>query len=135
MKYMLDTNMCIFLIKKKPVRVLEAFKQLPAGDLYLSTITVAELEYGVAKSSSRSKNQAALAAFLVPLEIIPFSEQAARVYGEVRAELEKKGQIIEPYDLLIASHALSKGLILVTNNLDEFQRVPGLSVEDWSADE
>jgi len=135
MKYMLDTNMCIFLIKKKPARVLETFKQLPVGGLYLSTITVAELEYGVAKSSSRSKNQEALAAFLVPLEIIPFSEQAARVYGEVRAELEKKGEIIGPYDLLIASHALSKGLTLVTNNLDEFQRVPGLSVEDWSADE
>ncbi len=135
MKYMLDTNMCIFLIKKKPARVLEAFKQLSVGDLCLSTITVAELEYGVAKSSSRSKNLAALASFLVPLEILSFSEQAARVYGEVRAELEKKGKIIGPYDLLIASHALSEGFTLVTNNLEEFQRVPGLSVDDWSADE
>jgi len=131
MKYMLDTNICIYIIKQKPPQVMETFKKLQVGDVCISTITLAELEYGVAKSLYRGRNQAALAAFLVPLDIIPFSDKAAIAYGDVRAALEKKGRIIGPYDLLLASQALSEGLTLVTNNLSEFQRVPGLLVENW----
>ncbi len=131
MKYMLDTNICIYIIKQKPPQVMQTFKKLQVGDVCISTITLAEMEYGVFKSLHRQKNQEALNAFLVPLDILPFSDKAAIVYGEVRAMLERKGLLIGPYDLLIASHALSKGLTIVTNNVSEFQRVPGLSVENW----
>ena len=132
MRYMLDTNICIYIIKRQPSKVLKTFKKLQVGDVGLSSITLAELEYGVAKSRQKGRNQAALAAFLAPLEILSFSHEAAVVYGEVRSALEEKGMIIGPYDLLIASHALSEGLTLVTNNLSEFQRVPGLAVENWT---
>ncbi|RJX29531.1 MAG: type II toxin-antitoxin system VapC family toxin [Dethiobacter sp.] len=131
MKYMLDTNICIYIIKQKPPQVLETFQRLEVGDVCISTITLAELEYGVAKSLHREKNQTALAAFLVPLDILPFSDKAALACGKVRAALEKKGLLIGPYDLLISSHALSEGLTLVTNNLSEFQHIPGLPVENW----
>jgi len=132
MRYMLDTNICIYIIKKKPVKVLETLKRLDIGDVYISAITLAELEYGVEKSQQRERNKIALTSFLAPLEILPFSASAAVTYGEIRAALEKKGQIIGAYDLLIAAHALSKNLILVTNNTSEFSRITGLSLQNWA---
>lgn len=132
MKYMLDTNICIYIIKQKPALVIDTFKKLEVGDVCISAITLAEMEYGVAKSQHKEKNKAALAAFLVPLEILSFSDKAAMFYGELRVNLERKGQLIGPYDLLIASQALATGLTLVTNNMSEFQRIPGLLVENWA---
>jgi tRNA(fMet)-specific endonuclease VapC len=132
MKYMLDTDMCIYIIKKKPPRVIESLKKLDLGDVFLSVITHAELEYGVEKSAQRDKNKIALTGFLSPFEILPFSQKAAVTFGEIRSTLEKKGQIIGPYDLLIAAHALSENMILVTNNVKEFVRIPNLQVENWS---
>ncbi len=109
MKYMLDTNICIYIIKKKPRKVLDTLKTLEIGDVCISTITLAELEYGVNKS-----------------------QQEDVIFGEIRASLEKRGQIIGAYDLLIAAHALSKNLILITNNTGEFSRIPGLSLQNWA---
>ncbi|GBF32768.1 VapC toxin protein [Desulfocucumis palustris] len=131
MRYMLDTNICIYIIKKKPIKVVETLKRLDIGDVCISTITLAELEYGVEKSQHREKNKIALTSFLSPLEILPFSEKAAAISGEIRATLEKKGQIIGAYDLLIAAHALSESLILVTNNTNEFKRIPSLTLQNW----
>ena len=132
MSYMLDTNICIYIIKKKPVKVLETLKSLAIGEVCISVITLAELMYGVEKSRQRERNKIALTSFLSPLEILPFSNQAAVIFGEIRAALEKKGQVIGAYDLLIAAHALSENLILVTNNTGEFSRIPGLSLQNWS---
>ena len=132
MKYMLDTNICIYIIKKKPRKVLDTLKTLEIGDVCISTITLAELEYGVNKSQQEERNKIALINFLTPIEILPFSDSAAVIFGEIRASLEKRGQIIGAYDLLIAAHALSKNLILITNNTGEFSRIPGLSLQNWA---
>jgi tRNA(fMet)-specific endonuclease VapC len=132
MIYMLDTNICIYIIKQKPIRVLETLKKLDIGDVCVSAVTLAELAYGVAKSQQRERNSIALATFLAPLEIMSFSGDAAVISGEIRAALEKKGQIIGAYDLLIAAHALSEKLILVTNNTGEFDRISGLSLQNWA---
>ncbi len=131
MKYMLDTNICIYIIKKKRRKVLETLKTLDIGDVCISTITLAELEYGVKKSQQKEKNKIALINFLTPIEILSFSDSAAVIFGEIRASLEKEGQIIGAYDLLIAAHALSENLILITNNAGEFSRIPGLSLQNW----
>lgn len=132
MIYMLDTNICIYIIKKKPNKVFETKNRLGIGDVCISAITLAELEYGVEKSQQRERNKIALTSFLAPLEILPFSDNAAVIFGEIRAALEKKGQIIGAYDLLIAAHALSKNLILITNNTNEFSRIPSLSLQNWA---
>jgi tRNA(fMet)-specific endonuclease VapC len=132
MIYMLDTNMCIYIIKQKPLKVLETLKKLDAKDVCVSAITLAELAYGVAKSQQKEKNLIALTGFLAPLEILPLSDKAAVESGEIRAVLEKRGRVIGPYDLLIAAHALSENLILVTNNTGEFGRIPGLALQNWS---
>lgn len=131
MKYMLDTNICIYLIKKKPAQVFNTFKKLAVGDVAISAITLAELEYGIEKSKYPERNKIALTAFLAPIEIIPFSEKAATTYGKIRANLEKRGKIIGAYDLMIGAHALAEELILVTNNVREFERIPNLSIENW----
>jgi tRNA(fMet)-specific endonuclease VapC len=131
MKYLLDTNTCIFIINKRPKSVRQKMQSLLIGDIALSSITISELEYGVAKSSNLKKNQAALDKFMMPLEVIAYDESAARHYGAIRARLEKKGTPIGSMDLMIAAHALSLGLTVVTNNLREFKRVQGLKVEDW----
>ena len=130
---MLDTNICIYIIKQKPPAVLEHFRQYQVGDIAISSITLAELRYGVAKSHYRGKNAKALDEFIIPLEILPFDEEATRAYGEIRAALEKAGTPIGSMDLLIAAHATSLGVTLVTNNTREFNRVPGLTVVDWAA--
>ena len=131
MEYLLDTNICIYIIKRKPIEIFNRFSQLPLGKIGISTITLAELIYGVAKSSSIEKNTQALQEYLVPLDIIDFDSKAAVIYGRVRSELEKVGQVIGPLDMLIAAHGLSAGLTVVTNNEKEFERVKGLKVENW----
>jgi tRNA(fMet)-specific endonuclease VapC len=132
MKYMLDTNICIFLIKQKPERVLGHFKAHPVGDIGISSITLAELSLGVENSQQIEKNRQALAEFILPLEIEDFDSKAAEAYGRVRALLEKDGRPIGAMDMLIGAHALSLGVILVTNNTGEFRRIkPHLKIEDW----
>jgi len=131
-KYLLDTNICVFVIRKKSQLALQRLRQHPAGDVGISTITLAELRYGADKSQDPPKNHAALNAFLAPLEVVEFDAQAAEQYGRIRADLEKRGLPIGPLDTLIATHAQSLGLTLVTNNLSEFTRVSGLVVEDWT---
>lgn len=131
MKYLLDTNICIYIIKQKPPQVLERLQKLKVNEIGISVITLAELEYGVAKSNFPERNKLALIQFLVPFEILPLSETAAAVYGRIRSDLEKKGLIIGPYDLLIGAQALSEKLTLVTNNEREFQRIPGITIENW----
>lgn len=132
MKYMLDTNICIYLIRQNSTRVMQRLAQHPLMEIALSSITVAELEFGVQKSSNPAQNRRALAQFLLPLTIAPFDHDAAAAYGGVRAHLEGQGMPIGSLDTLIAAHALSLNLVLVTHNSAEFSRVPGLLVEDWT---
>ncbi len=131
MSYMLDTNMCIYLIKRKPPEVLARFKQTQISQISISSITLSELFYGVSKSAKPEQNFMALSQFLAPLEILPFGSEAAQYYGELRTLLEKKGTPIGSLDMLIAAHALSIPCILVTNNEKEFVRAPGLKIENW----
>ncbi len=132
MDYILDTNICIYIIKKKPAQVFEKFKKLPLGSVGISSITLAELEFGVKKSSQPEKNQLALNQFLIPLDIVEFDTNAAVEYGTIRKDLERIGTPIGPLDTLIAAHAKSLELILVTNNVKEFKRVAGLKIENWT---
>jgi tRNA(fMet)-specific endonuclease VapC len=131
MKYLLDTDTCIYLINERPRAVVARFRRHAVGDIGVSTVTVSELAWGVAKTGS-ARNRAALEAFLLPLEIAPYDLAAALRYGEVRADLARRGRPIGPLDTMIASHALSLGAALVTNNEREFGRVPGLHVENWT---
>lgn len=133
MRYLLDTNICIYVIKRRPPQVLARLQRCAVGDSGLSTVTLAELEYGAAKSQFPARNQAALAAFTLPLEVVPFDAPAA-AYGPIRATLERQGTPIGAMDLLIAAPARSLGVILVTNNVREFGRVPGLQVDNWVDD-
>jgi len=128
----LDTNICIYIIKRKPEQVHSRFKQLRIGDVGISAITFCELQFGVANSAQVEKNQLALTKFLGPLEIIDFPSAAAIEYGNIKKHLQSRGQLIGNFDLLIAAHAIHQGLILVTNNAKEFKRVPGLKVENWA---
>ena len=132
MKYMLDTNICIYLIKQKPPKVLRRFKDHSVGDIGISSITLAELRFGVEKSQQIHNNRQALEEFILPLEIADFNEKAAVIYGEVRAALEKAGTPVGPMDMLIGAHALSLDLTLVTNNAREFKQIKNLKVVDWS---
>jgi tRNA(fMet)-specific endonuclease VapC len=134
MRLMLDTNICIALIKQKPAGVLKRFNDFQVGDVCISSVTLAELRYGVAKSQFQEKNQAALNDFILPLEIAVFDEAAANYYGVLRASLEKKGTPIGAMDLMIGAHALSQNLTIVTNNVREFNRIPNLVVVDWFND-
>ena len=131
MRYMLDTNICIYLIKQKPLQVMEKFNAYAVGDIGVSSITVSELWYGVAKSTRYKTNAQALAQFLLPLTVSPFDDKATEAYGEIRAALEREWQPIGALDMLIAAHAVSLGVVLVTNNEREFVRVPELIVENW----
>ncbi|MDP3561145.1 MAG: type II toxin-antitoxin system VapC family toxin [Legionellaceae bacterium] len=132
MKYMLDTNMCIYIIKQHPERVLKKFITLPIGDVCISSITLAELTYGVYKSQHQKKNKMALSQFLSPLDIMPFEEGTSEYYGKLQSYLEKQGTPIGSLDTMIAAHAQCLDSILVTNNKKEFTRVPDLNIEDWS---
>ena len=131
MKYLLDTNICIYLIKQKPQEVITRFESESLGDIGISAITVSELHYGVEKSQHQEKNRSALEQFLLSLMIADFDYRATIFYGKVRAGLERKGRVIGPLDTLIAAHALSLDAVLVTNNEKEFNRVEGLRIENW----
>ena len=127
---LLDTNICIHVINAKPPAVLERFRQHRMGEIGLCSVVAAELAYGVAKSGS-ARNRQALEMFLAPLIILPFDDAALWAYGDLRAELERKGTPIGALDTMIAAHALSQQSTLVTNNTREFARVPGLALENW----
>lgn len=133
MKLMLDTNICIYIIKQQPVAVLKRFLEYQIGDIGISSITLSELRYGVAKSTHQDKNTKALDEFITPLEVVSFDEEAAHIYGDIRAALEKAGTPIGAMDMLIAAHAVSLGIPLVTNNTREFVRIPTLNIIDWIA--
>lgn len=130
--YLLDTNICIYAMKKRPVEVYEHLRRVNIKHIAVSSITLAELEYGAAKSRQSEQSRQSLFTFLTPLEILPFDDRAAEAYGHLRATLEATGQPIGPMDTLIAAHALSQGRILVTNNEREFARVEGLRVVNWA---
>jgi tRNA(fMet)-specific endonuclease VapC len=131
MKWMLDTDTCIALIKRKPPNLIKRLQAKAVGDIGISSITLAELRFGVANSSRQEQNRTALDQFLLPLDIVAFDELAADSYGNVRAELEVRGTPIGPLDTLIAGHALSLNVVLVTHNVAEFKRVKGLRLDDW----
>jgi len=133
MQYLLDTNICIYLIKKRPPQVIERLRRMSPADIGISTITVSELQYGAAKSERPEANREALGKFLTAFELVPWGVDAALHCGEIRANLERDGRPIGAMDLLIAAHARSLGVVLVTNNVREFERVPGLCLENWAA--
>jgi tRNA(fMet)-specific endonuclease VapC len=130
LKYMLDTNICIYVIKRRPIEVLENFNKF-AGTLCISTITYAELCHGVEKSAQPEHNRRQVEDFVSRLEILPYSDKASAHYGEIRACLERQGKSIGVNDLHIAAHARSEGFVIVTNNRKEFDRVAGLRIENW----
>ena len=130
-KYMLDTNICIYVINARPAAVLSRFRRERLGEIGISTITAAELAFGVAKGKSQ-RNRDALEMFMAPLEVLPFDACVIWRYGELRTELESRGQPIGALDTMIAAHALAANAILVTNNTREFSRVPGLRLENWA---
>ena len=131
MTYMLDTNICIYAIKNKPEQVLEKLKQNLSNGICISAITLAELQHGVEKSMNPEKNSMALLQFLSILDILPFDDLAAVEYGKICAYLQKRGTPIGTIDMLIAAHAKTENLIIVTNNVREFERVPDLKIENW----
>jgi len=132
---MLDTNICIYIIKNRPKSVKEKFREFEIGELCISTITVSELMYGAFKSEHSEKNLKAIESFLMPFEIVEYDFRASVEYGKIRAYLEKKGQVIGNMDMQIAGHALALDLVLVTNNTREFERVKGLGLDNWVKNE
>ena len=132
MRYLLDTNICIYIAKQKPPGVLARLQRLKSGDVGMSVITHLELAYGAWKSQHREANLQRIQALERLIPVLPLDVGAGKHYGDVRTVLERKGTPIGAYDLLIAAHALSLRLILVTNNLREFRRVPQLMVENWA---
>jgi len=132
MRFLFDTDICIYLIKERPPAVLKRFRRHSPKDCAISTITFFELQYGVEKSQYRQRSEAALAKFVLPLNLIDLDISAAREAAAIRAELEKTGIPIGPYDLLIAGLARSRDMILVTNNTEEFGRVAHLHLENWA---
>ncbi|MBA2692905.1 MAG: type II toxin-antitoxin system VapC family toxin [Rubrobacter sp.] len=135
MSRLLDTNICIFLIRRRSPEALRRFEEFEIGEVGVSVVTVSELRYGVEKSARVEQNREALNKFLLPLEIMDFDLDAAASYGRIRADLEKRGTPIGPLDTLIAAHAASLGATLATNNTREFERVPNLQIEDWTLPE
>jgi len=131
MKFMLDTNTCIYIIKRKPSKAIERFKRSKISQIGTSSITLSELLYGVSKSSKPEQNQMALAQFVAPLEILPYGDEAAQHYGDLRVHLEKRGTPIGSLDMLIAAHAFAIDCTLVTNNEKEFIRIPRLKIDNW----
>jgi len=129
--YLLDSNICIYIINQSPKQVVNHIKKLKVHQIKLSSISLAELEYGVSKSRNREKNRNALINFASAFDIVEFNDNDAEVYGLIRAELEQKGQVIGPYDMQIAAQALTRDLILVTNNTAEFARIQKLKLENW----
>ena len=132
MKYLLDTNICIYIINEKPKKVLRKFEKYPVHEFGISSVTHAELQYGVEKRKNKNTNQDALDEFLLPLTILPFhGKRMVSRYGEIRVFLEPKGETIGPLDMLIAAHALSLDLMIISNNIKEFAKIPNLKCENW----
>ncbi|MDR0230567.1 MAG: type II toxin-antitoxin system VapC family toxin [Dysgonamonadaceae bacterium] len=129
--YLLDTNICIYIVNKHPLKIMERIKNLNPQEIKISSITVAEMEYGASKSESREMNRSALKRFLSSFEIINFDTMDAEIYGMIRAELERNGNVIGPYDMQLAAQALRWDCIFVTNNIKEFQRINRLKLENW----
>jgi tRNA(fMet)-specific endonuclease VapC len=129
-KFLLDTNIVIYVLKKRPLEVLKIFNA-NASRMAISSITLSELIYGAEKSPNIAKNLEAIEDFISHLEVLPYDARASQHYGQIKATLEKKGKIIGENDIHIAAHAISQGLILVTNNLKEFKRVSNLALENW----
>lgn len=132
MRFMLDTNSCVDLIRQRDDRILRRMKRHRPEDLCVSSVTLSELEYGAAKSANPGKNRLALAEFMTPLSVMPYDDAVAPVYGRVRADLERAGTPIGPLDTMIAAHALALGMTVVTDNEQEFSRVVGLKVQNWT---
>lgn len=132
MKYLLDTNICVLLKSKRHPQLEARIRKTRKRDVAVSAVTEAELKYGAYKSADPARNMTAVDALLATIAILPFESSAADAYGQIRAALEKSGQIIGPYDLMIAAQAIAQRLTVVTNNTREFSRVPGLAVEDWT---
>ena len=132
MRYMLDTNICIYVIKHKPETVFQKLQNINPEDVCISSVTYAELVHGVEKSIAVEKNRLALSMLLANMEILDFDADAADCYGKIRAGLERKGTPIGPLDMMIAGHAQSLGYTVVTNNVKEFSRVAALKIEDWA---
>lgn len=132
MKYLIDTNICIYILNQRPPEVIRKFKQFEPEEIGISVVTVSELQYGVSKSRHRERNQLRLNEFLIPFEVLVYDQQAARTYGDIRFGLEETGRPIGPLDLLIAAQAKSRNLILVTNNESEFNRIQDLPIENWT---
>ena len=132
MRYMLDTNICIYVIKHKPVTVFQKLQNINPEDVCISSVTYAELVHGVEKSIAVEKNRLALSMLLANMEILDFDVDAADCYGKIRAGLEKNGTPIGPLDMMIAGHAQSLGYTVVTNNVKEFSRVSALKIENWA---
>ena len=130
-KYMLDTNICIYLIKKFNPSLLRIMAMHPISSVCISVVTLAELEFGIKKSGNPAKNRLAVEKFLESIAVLPFDRKASIEYGDIRASLQRQGKPIGPNDLFIAAHARSLGYTLVTNNVREFCRVEGLNVENW----
>ncbi len=128
--FLLDTNICIYVINHRPAQVFEKFRQFQLGELAISSITASELAFGVEKSGSM-RNKQALNKFLAPLEILPYDEQAIWHYAQLRHQLQSSGQLIGSLDMLIAAHALALDCALVTNNTKVFGRIDGLKLENW----
>ncbi len=129
--FMLDTNICSYILKNRPTYVLEKFESLLPEDLCISIITYAELYYGIEKSQSKKINEQVIDTFISLVTVFPWEQSAAKFYAKVRNELQKKGQMIGNMDLMIASHALSLNAIIVTNNVSEFKRIKRLKIENW----
>ncbi len=132
MRYLLDTNICIYITRRKPQAVLARLERLRAGDVGMSVVTYLELVYGACKSQRVEANLSVIERLRCLIPALPLEESAGTHFGRVRAALEREGKPIGAYDLLIAAHALSLGLTLVTNNPREFARVEGLPVENWA---
>lgn len=132
MPYLLDTNICIYVIRKRHKGVIERFRQHSLNDLMISSLSTAELYFGIGKSERREHNLGVLERFLLPLTVHPFDDEASKICGRLRVNLEGRGTPIGPLDTLIAAHALSLDATLVSNNTREFSRVPGLRLEDWT---
>lgn len=131
LKYMLDTNIVIYTIKNRPEQVRQAFKQ-HEDQMCISSVTLGELIYGAERSTQTERNLADIEGLVARLEVAPFEEHAAEHFGQLRAELYRIGKPIGPYDMMIAGHARAMGMILITNNIKEFERVPGLRISNWT---
>ena len=131
MKYLLDTNICIYIANEHPKSVRARFERTKSGEVGISVVTLAELAFGAAKSGRPELNRRRIEVFRSQLTVLDLTSEVAQIYGALRAELERRGTLIGPHDLLIAAQALQEKLVLVTNNVREFKRIPGLKIENW----